>query len=707
VLPFLFPGTKMNTSRPAPELLTIGLALAVITFAWTPWTFHGVELKTTALVAGVLVLALLRAARTLGSPGRGWRGALTGLLPRSGAEVLLLAWLALNWCSLLWSPLGEAALERLFEVTLLVAWAWLVMVSIRRPDDIRRLLRWYVAFALAAAAMGLAAFLGWHAALSAGLLEKSHRLMGLVFTRVAVHPFGNPNFLGGYLLLPLGVTLALGLRRRSPVRERVWWLAASGLLLVTVGATQSVSAVLGAGLVVVVTVVHVLNPEARYRAVEVLTGATLLTTLLVGRILYRLGAEGLQALGSGWVTRAYFWRWAVALVREAPVIGWGAGNSFPAIMPVSDADRFAHPGLFGDFTVHCHNEYLEVLVELGVIGLVLFLVFLYLTLRPLGKAYATQERQDTSSQTVGLLAGFLGLSLQACFSVAPRFVEVAAPTWLTIGLMLAWARLEARAERAPTPALLRWRGGWPAGLLVLHVALAGWFGYEFGWLPFRSAWCFRSGVTAQRSAIQAVKDGRAAEADLGFQRAGRAYRCALAGRLPYVDQVRLYKQAGDLEYSQHRYTRAAHLYRRASQLAPGIAPVQLALAAAVARTGEEERNVVLHQELKRTAAIYPSLRRYIANGQAALAFRLREGGKVEAAVCRLNWAIELAPDVVEFHLALAQCYVDLEQPSPAEAVIQAATQRFAGNPQALELLDALKRSLQEDGDHPEKKAEDG
>ena len=185
----------MKVGRLSPELLLIVCTVVLVSFALVPWTPHASEAKASALVTGALLLAFVQLVR-LASRGQGARRRHPrALAPRTAAQWAVLAWLALNWLSLSWSASAPVTLERLTGLTLLVVWAWLVMTAVRSRSDCRLLLVAYLLCAVGSSVIALATF-----------------CMGA--TRVAVWPFGNPNLLAGYLLIPVGMCLGLALDKR-------------------------------------------------------------------------------------------------------------------------------------------------------------------------------------------------------------------------------------------------------------------------------------------------------------------------------------------------------------------------------------------------------------------------------------------------------------------------------------------------------------
>lgn len=611
-------------------------------------------------MTGTLALAVLKVVRLLRAGPGGRRAELRRLAPRSPAHWAVVAWLGLNWLSLLWSGFPQATLGRLGELSLLVLWGWLVMAAAASRADWNRVLGVYLACGVGVAGLALVTFL-----LGATPLA-------------AVWPFGNPNFLAGYLLIPLGLSFGLVLQREGGRRRWLLAAAALGVVFAAVWFTDSLSGRLAAFAVLALVAMSRLRPERRYRVAEVAVGVGILVGSVAAGVAYRLGAEGLWALGPGWAVRGFFWRWSLSLWSPRPLLGWGAGTVFPAIMPASNLDRFRYPGLFNPLTLHSHNEFLEVMVELGLVGLAAFLVMVYLVAKPLARAWMRWEPGEVPGVWVGLLAGFLGLNLQAVFSVAPRFAEVATFYWLAAGLLLAWPRVAAQGRREPRAPL---RGSSPGvtAVVVLAAMAGGWLWYELAWRPLRSAWDFEAGMQAQ--------DGG------NLASAGQRYRRALSGRPSYPDRVRLLKRLGDLALRERRFEEAAGYYREAGGLAPGVTVVAVALADALTLSGSLEEGLARYRQIALLAPGYPDLQKRTAATLSMLARREWASGRRDPAIRLLKEAGSLRPERAEYPLQLARWLSEVGRSDEAEEVLRRAAESFAEDPQVREEIRRLQSRL--------------
>jgi teichuronic acid biosynthesis protein TuaE len=115
-----------------------------------------------------------------------------------------------------------------------------------------------------------------------------------------------------------------------------------------------------------------------------------------------------------------------ALVRDSAGLGVGAGNAEP---------RLRSEGSLAGFSgvENLHNWWLEVLVNLGLVGLALYIA-LYLTLFR-GQMSAWRTATDPFVQWLGL-SGALALVGFVIGSLGPSSVIAFAPMWITFGLAM-------------------------------------------------------------------------------------------------------------------------------------------------------------------------------------------------------------------------------------------------------------------------------
>jgi O-antigen ligase len=204
------------------------------------------------------------------------------------------------------------------------------------------------------------------------------------FGRRASAGFGNPNFLGGFLLLALPAGLWL-----AGQKPWAWLLVAAGVLAVL--ATGSKAAWLGLGFQYF-AYGHLIwhGPQERGARLGFLkrwAAAGLLLPLLGLALLPQARQRLLGALHSESISfRIQTWKGALSMAAGKPLLGRGQG-SFAANYPAHRPQAAMQSQLQHSYeTTHPENWALQLLCESGILGLLAFLAFLWLLLRPLWSA---------------------------------------------------------------------------------------------------------------------------------------------------------------------------------------------------------------------------------------------------------------------------------------------------------------------------------
>lgn len=216
---------------------------------------------------------------------------------------------------------------------------------------------------------------------------------------------GGPNQLGTYLIIPLILCLVLAIKRKS-----WWWLLATIGFCIPLYMTYSRSAWLGAGVAVVVTLLVGMNKKIQIGAVVVLAGLLLATGFFISRVnicqqLPSINSRFLHGdCSSGTLTGSDLQRLGSQksgiLLIKAQVLGYGLGTAGPASFYTT------HP-------VITENWYLQIALEIGLLGLTLYLVFFALLLY---RFYLSSNDDSQNSEiSTMLFAVILGLAVSSLF----------------------------------------------------------------------------------------------------------------------------------------------------------------------------------------------------------------------------------------------------------------------------------------------------
>lgn len=195
---------------------------------------------------------------------------------------------------------------------------------------------------------------------SRDLLFTGDRIQGIV---------GNSNLLGFVALLGLIVfAIQLG-SRRVRTGWGIFWLAiAAADLALTRSATVTVALVA----VIVVAVILLLVRRARsfggrvaVYAVSLVVVAGVITVALVKSTV----VLGLLGKSDSLTGRTGIWNQVITLAHERPVAGWGwISYWFPTIAPFNNRSFVIH----GVQYLQAHDAWLDIWLQLGIIGLVVF-----------------------------------------------------------------------------------------------------------------------------------------------------------------------------------------------------------------------------------------------------------------------------------------------------------------------------------------------
>ena len=381
-----------------------------------------------------------------------------------------------------------------------------------------------------------------------------------------------PDFLAGYLVLLLPVTLALLLRIPSfrsltPLVRRAGMLILGIILvfqLVTLLTTGSRFAlvsllvglmVFGASLVFALRSGLVLSRTSR-----VLLGAMLIGVVLVGAIFARPVIGRLHNVNDNSAAfRKWTWEGSVKMAAANPVLGTGIGT-WPDLYP-----RYALTG----FTRLAHNSYLQLADECGVPALLALLTTLGLVGVALKRGILNTQN-DSRLLLCGLTGALAAGVVQNLIDSDWYVFFLGATFWTLAGLaagIASPAEVEVKSSRISLPAVLA-GGGVAAALCILLVAqgiAAGYGAEDYGaaraWDPLNGKYAAEQGYKEFY-----VKQGNLPEAET-------ALRTAIALQPNSLN----YKRLGTILQQGGREREAQAAYRSGVEVDPNNLDLLLAL----------------------------------------------------------------------------------------------------------------------------------
>lgn len=320
-----------------------------------------------------------------------------------------------------------------------------VLVSSRRPDLIRRGARVTAGVAALVAAVNIEWFVqGWRAHGGTTLGE----LLALRVSRTVP----DVNAAGSYFVMALFVAAGLVVSRR----RRLAWIVVTLLVMSGLWLSGSRTAFLAAPLVL--AAIHVALPRTGHLARRVVRVVFLCLAVSIAAYLVLNPRSAAVYTGTALRWRTEMSATALRMTREHPLFGVGPGRFYDLSYRYSDPawrERTPHE--------NAHNNFLQILAEVGAFGLLTLLALLAVVFR-------TGFRRTSGGMEgwgVGLTAGALAFVATWVAGHPLLTREVAVAFWLVLGL----AATAASADEARRAASGRWRQVHPLLLAALMVCL--------------------------------------------------------------------------------------------------------------------------------------------------------------------------------------------------------------------------------------------
>ncbi len=263
---------------------------------------------------------------------------------------------------------------------------------------------------------------------AAGTVVAAYDLMQMAFMDVASWPgveawmavrgistLGNPNHLGGFLVLPLVLAAALGLSERG-TRARVLVAGMFALMAAAIVLTQTRGAWIGVAVGLAVLGVAAWRasgrPTGRAAVMAVcVAAASVVAALAIRPALFaemaQRARDAAAASGSG---RVALWREALDVIASRPLLGVGPDSYRLAWYGERSADLVGDAG-FGFFATEPHNLVLTLASTFGVVAAALAVAFFASTLWRTRAAVTGQAGDARMIPLAGWWAGTLGLAV--------------------------------------------------------------------------------------------------------------------------------------------------------------------------------------------------------------------------------------------------------------------------------------------------------
>jgi exopolysaccharide production protein ExoQ len=265
----------------------------------------------------------------------------------------LIAMIVLAFVSVAWAENPGLALRRsaaLFGTTLVG-----VLLCARFTSEERLQLLSFILRALAIASLLFAVFIPYYGITNDAL--HSGDWVGV---------FNHKNSLGAYV----GIAFLIDSYRPMRLRPRIFWFGLYTLLIIKSGSASPLAALLATWLVVAVFKKMRMRHHISMRTIAF----TIAGTAGVG-VIAALGSGAIQsALGrtANLSGRTQLWEALIPTIMRQPVLGYGYG----AFWSGGSKEYYSVERLITWDPMYAHNGFLEIMVSLGIVGLILGLWFL-------------------------------------------------------------------------------------------------------------------------------------------------------------------------------------------------------------------------------------------------------------------------------------------------------------------------------------------
>ena len=475
-----------------PAALVIGLTLLIISVAKFSGFARPHYAAALVLQAGALLLLLVEAFPWRNRP-QPYRG-----MPAAWFFALYACCCVLSWY---WAPDGFRYLSAIGSVTAVqgVVWALLVSRLVRDARSLKWVLRAVVAAGTIAALAGILYVAIYHSSgrpplwtrvFSEGAATLNEEFSAALDRIEQVQ--GHRNFLAIFLLPPLLICLselfAKPLTRGASAHGFLRWpawltMSAMAAMLIALALCKSWGSLIGAGAGAVCLLAMRLSRRWR---LTLLAAALALAVVAVGA----LASSGVQQrmVSKSQGTRLFMWKGTVRMIQERPLLGWGTGMFMPFFPDYKPTEPMRY-GWLGAQTIYPHDEPLLVGVEVGLLGLTLYLAAHLLAAGGFVRREGATQNPALRLAGWAILAGALAMFLHGLVEIALRFWAPAAMYWTMIGLLMALPCIIQPPE-APRRPPNRIVGAVGFGLAILIAAIMG------NWLigsGARSEWLMGAG----------------------------------------------------------------------------------------------------------------------------------------------------------------------------------------------------------------------
>lgn len=242
--------------------------------------------------------------------------------------------------------------------------------------------------------------------------------------------FENPNVYGEYLILAIPIIISLMWEEKG-IAKKLMLLAALGITMLAMVLTFSRGCWLGAMFAIALLAVMI---DRRFIILGILA-LMAMPFVLPETIINRFMSIGNMG-DSSTSYRVYIWLGTLAMLKDYWFSGIGMGiTSFNTVYPIYSYNNVTTP--------HSHNLFLQIVVEYGIVGLIIFAGVMY----NFYKETIISVFKNKNVVTMGFISGVSGFMIESLFDHTWYNYRVVLIFWIVIALGILSTRFSIKEEK--------------------------------------------------------------------------------------------------------------------------------------------------------------------------------------------------------------------------------------------------------------------
>ncbi|NLJ98578.1 MAG: polymerase [Tissierellia bacterium] len=243
----------------------------------------------------------------------------------------------------------------------------------------------------------------------------------------------NPNILAEYLVMTIPISIALFWYSKR-IHKKLLFFITTSILLLSLVLTLSRGGWLGLSFGMIVFALLV-----EKKLLFIIPIFAIMVYSLPERILNRLMSIGNYLEDSSSSYRIKIWKIALEVIKDNWLVGVGLGYIPFKMVYESYASNMP--------TYHIHNTFLQIVGEMGVMGLMVFTFFMFILFKYSIKRLIKGEDRYIQVMAGGLLSGLAALLVHGIVESILFMPKIIITFWTLVGLILALMRISKEEEQ--------------------------------------------------------------------------------------------------------------------------------------------------------------------------------------------------------------------------------------------------------------------